>query len=383
MTKKILIVINSLVGGGAEKVLVDILNNINNKKYDIDILLINKEGIYLDDVRKKYKVEYIINSKVKTNINIILRKLNSLIRLAKIKFMTSSFGCNKILKNNYDIEISFLEGYSTRFIANRKNDAKKIAWVHIDLYKYKCINRKIERNSYNKIDKIIAVSYDTKNSIELLYPELKDKTNIIYNPIDSKKIIEMSKECIEEIDSNKLCDNNYVNFITIGRLTYQKGYDILLKAHKELIDEGYNHRLYILGEGNEYDNLSKYVQENNLSNTAYLLGFKKNPYPYLKQADVFISSSRYEGFALVIGEAMVLGKPIIATKCAGPRELLNDGEFGMLVETDDIESLKNSMKQMILDKEKQLYYTNKSLERSNIFNLDKTINEIENLFDNI
>lgn len=374
--KNILIAIDSLVGGGAEKVLKDILENIDKSKYNIEILLINREGVYLNDIEKNYVVKS-LNKSSSVDSNIILRKIKTFFRLIKINFMTSRFWADRVIDNKYDIEIAFLEGQCTKLISNRKNKSKKIAWVHIDLEKHRTLPSYIEKRAYNKFNKIIAVSKDSANSISKLYPICKDRIQVLYNPIDSNKIRNMAKE--GQLDYQK----STINLVTVGRLDYQKGYDILLKSHKELIDEGYIHKLYIIGEGKEYDNFNKYIKKNNLSNSVKLLGFKNNPYPYIYDADAYVMSSRYEGLPLVIGETLVLGTPIIATKCTGPLEMLDHGKYGIMVECENVESLKSGIKKMIVSKQTMERYSNLSIERSKIFNIKNTMNEIEYLLDTV
>ena len=309
--------------------------------------------------------------------NILYRKFKSMIIKLLRYFYCSYPSLIKKLKNkNYDIEIAFLEGYSTVLVANRKNNSKKIAWVHIDLEKHKMVPRKLERISYCKINKIICVSEDSKKSVLNLYPENKDKIKVIYNPIDKKNIVEKSNKKINfEFEKNK------VNIITLGRLSQQKGYDILLQSHNKLIKEGLDYNLIILGEGAKRNSLEKYIKEKNLENNTQLLGFKENPYPYLKKADIFISSSRYEGFSLVVAEAICLNKPIIATKCTGPLELLKKGKYGLMAEVENVEDLAEKMKKLILDKSLREKYSSLSKERSEIFNIKKTMQKIENLLD--
>lgn len=378
--KNILILTNSLNGGGAEKVLRDLLRYIDKSKYNVDIALINKEGIYLEEIENKHDVKEIVKNYSDIDGNLFIRMYKLLRRKLKLYLISSNNKIiDKIIPDKYDIEIAFLEGFSTKIISKRKNLAKKIAWVHIDLKKHRTLTRKCEFKAYNKMDKIICVSNDSANSFKDLYPDFSHKVEVIYNPIDVNKVKELSKVSENEI----LKKNGLVNFITIGRLSYQKGYDILLKVHKELIQEGIDHNIYILGEGKEREYLEKYIKSETLDNTVKLLGFKKNPYPYIVSADVFVCSSRYEGFSLALAECLLLGKPIISTECAGPKELLNNGEYGVLVKAENIEGLKNAMKEMILDKKMREFYTNKSLERSKIFNINKTINEVENLIDSV
>lgn len=375
--KKILIVTDSLREGGAEKVLYDILKNIDLKKYKIDIFLIFNEGIYKDKIKKLgINIDGIFIPRKDLLDNILYRKSKSLlIKISRWLYCKYPFLINKLKFKRYDIEIAFLEGYSSVLVANRKNDSQKIGWVHIDLEKHKMINRKLEQKSYNKIDKIICVSNDSKKSVENLYPKFKNKIEVIYNPIPKEEIMERALE-IKDIYSD-----GKINIITVGRLNQQKGYDILLKAHNQLLKEGLDYNLYILGEGGERKNLEKYIKENNIEENTFLLGFKENPYPYIKQADIFVSSSRYEGYSLVVAEALCLEKPIIATKCVGPIELLDNGKYGLLVEVENVKILKENMKKLILNEELRKKYSYLAKERAKIFDINKSLKEIIKIFE--
>ena len=241
--------------------------------------------------------------------------------------------------------------------------------------KHKIVDRKLESKSYNKIDKIICVSNDSKKSVENLYPELKAKIEVIYNPIPKEEIL---KNGLKE---SNIYSIEKVNLITVGRLNKQKGYDILLKTHNELLKEGLDYNLYILGEGEERKKLEQYIKDNNIEKNTFLLGFKENPYPYIKEADIFISSSRYEGYPLVICEAICLEKPIIATKCTGPNEILEGGKYGLLAEVESVESLRENMKKLISSEELRKKYSKLSKERSKIFDIKKTMKQIERVLD--
>ena len=297
--------------------------------------------------------------------------------LVRRKWHSNSVVCTfliKKLKNrNYDVEIAFLEGNSTVLIANRNSRAKKISWIHTDLLKHRVINKSLEKKSYEKMDKVICVSEDSKKSLLKLYPELENKVQVICNPIDQNNILQKANE---KLKFNK----KKINMITIGRLIKIKGYDILLQSHNKLIKKGIEYNLIILGEGEERKNLEKYIKQNNLENNTQLLGFKENPYPYLKQADIFVSASRYEGYPLVLCEAICLGKPIIATNCTGPKEILENGKYGLIAEVENVEDLAEKMEELILDKKLREKYSDLSKERARIFNIKKTLEEIESLF---
>lgn len=378
--EKILVVIDTLKGGGAEKVLYDILRNIDLSKYKIELFLIQNEGIYREKIKELgINIEFLFDERKDLFSNILYRKFKSMIiKILRYFYCKYPILIKKLKNKNYDVEIAFLEGYSTVLVANRKNNVpvnmkcKKIAWVHIDLEKHRVLNSNLEKESYQKMNEVICVSEDSKKSVLNLYSENEIKVKVIYNPIDKNNILEKSKEKIE-MKKDKL------NIITVGRLNQQKGYDILLQSHNKLIKEGLDHNLIILGEGPERKNLEKYIKDNNLEKNIQLLGFKENPYPYLKEADIFVSSSRYEGYPLVLCEAVCLGKPIIATNCTGPKEILENGKYGLMAEVENIEDLADKMKKLILDEKLRKKYSDLSRKRAEIFNIRKTIQEIEDL----
>ena len=192
-----------------------------------------------------------------------------------------------------------------------------------------------------------------------------------YNPIDEYDIKKRANEKINILDSSA------IKFITIGRLVEQKGYDRLIRVIKRLKEE-YDgvFQLLILGDGEKKKQLEEYIKENKLTNIVKLQGFVKNPYPYLKNSDLFICSSRAEGYSLVIAESLILNVPVISTKCSGPNELLDFGKYGMLVENDE-DSLYLGLKNIIDDRNKLKELKKKSQKRSEIFNYKKTIERIE------
>ena len=195
----------------------------------------------------------------------------------------------------------------------------------------------------------------------------------VYNPVNEMKIKEQSL-----CNCSKLSSSSF-NVITAGRLTYQKGYDRLVKIHKRLIDEGVIHHLYILGQGEEYESLSQFIKENKLDKTVTLLGFQSNPYIYIKQADLFVCSSRSEGFSTVATEAAILGIPIVTTLCSGMRELLGNSEYGLITE-NNTDSLYEGLKQMIIDKELYANYQKMIRIKGSEFTIKRSVQKIEELF---
>lgn len=375
MKKRILFVMNNLTEGGAEKVLLKILNNLNLKNKEITLLLLNNDGSYVKEVEKNKNIKKIFLQKEKEEESQINQKYLKIKKAFNCLFPNTifkkKFGCEA-----YDLGIAFLEGPSTLFLSNLKNCKKKIAWVHTDIEKNAGINRIFERISYRNMDKIICVSKKSAEVFEKIYPNLKSRLKVIYNPIDKQKIVEESFEKIEK-------SLREIDFISVGRLTKVKGYDILLEAHKKLLNEGIKANLIILGEGKERNELEKYISENKLENYVKLLGFVRNPYPYIRKAKIYILSSRCEGYPLVLAEALCLNKPIIATDCDGAVELLENGKYGLLTQIENSSDLKEKMKLLYTNNNEQNKYKNRSEKKIEDFNFEKIIGEIDELFETI
>lgn len=366
MKKKILFVIKNLQGGGAEKVLLDVLNNIDLNKFDVTLFLLRYEGPYLESVNPNIKIIY------------DTKKINSFycekLQIRFIKYLPKIYYWLKI-KEKYDVEIGFLEGLPIKIIANSLNkNSKKIGWVHIDLLekhwtKRFYLNLKEENKCFNILDKIVFVSNSAKEAFMNLFPENKSEKVVIYNPIIIDDIIRKSNA--EKVKFNEF------TILAVGRLNKQKGFDRLIKAHSKCVSSK-PHKLIILGEGEEKENLQQIIKDTKVSNSVEIVNFKKNPYPYIKAADLFVCSSRSEGFSLVVAEALILNKPIISTAVTGPIELLEDGKYGMIVENSE-EGIFNGINKLVNNKDKLLYYSEKTKERIQFFNYKKIIQDIESL----
>lgn len=371
MKKKILFFISTLTGGGAEKALVDLVNNLDKEKYDITIQTIIDEGIHKSNLLPhiKYKTINRFNNKF----------LKKLFTYLIYHIVPPTITYNLFIKDKYDYEVAFLEGLPTKILGYSTNKkAIKYAWVHIDLYNYfeheklfKKFNRHIE--CYKKYDRIICVSKAAKEGFIKRFG-INHNIVVKYNILDVKNIIDKSKEKINEVQLN----NNF-KIVSVGRLCEVKGYTRLLKVHDKLIKEGYKYELWIVGEGNEKETLKNYIYKNKLEDTVKILGFQKNPYKFINEADIFVCSSIVEGFSLVIAEALILNKAVISTKCSGPYEILEDSTYGLMVENDK-EGLYDGIKSMLEDRNKLEYYKQMSKKRAHLFNTKNSVEEIEELF---
>lgn len=314
--KKIIFGITGLTLGGAERVLVDTVNKLS-KNYNIEIFTLYSKGELEKELNDNIKVSSLYNYSYSE-----LNKIQKILIPLKILLFKKSI-YKKYIKNRGDIEIAFLEGPITRIFSISNSNVKKIAWVHNDISKVfgKGIKSKIkcniDKNIYTKYDKIVCVSQDNLNKFKEVY-NIKHKVIMIPNYIESKRILQQSKQNIDNIFSN-----NQINFITVARLVEQKALDRFINVHVKLLSNGVKNKVYVIGDGPLREELNKKVKEKNIQETFILLGKKENPYPYVKYADCFCLLSYYEGYGMVLEEAKILEKPIIITNTAAREALIN------------------------------------------------------------
>ena len=361
---------NDLVsGGGVEKVMLDLINNLPKNEYNITILTPDFDPEFHNYYESSVDYWFINKNKIVSSL-FIMKKINNLLsRIYRIKMK------HVIDKSNFDIAIAIKEGPSMKFIAEL-NVPKKLAWIHVDYSSFHWTKSNFkngqELECMREFEHVICVSNRVKKSV---INTIGDPGNLIFkaNPIDEKAILEKSKEKV-----TYHTEENIPLFITVGRLCKEKGYDILLSVCKKLNESGYKYRLDIIGDGKERGKLENYIEVNQLSNIK-LLGSKENPYKYLKYADWFISTSRTEGYSLVTQEAAILGIPIIATDFADIKEFLGqNNEYGIVTEINET-SIYNAMVDVIENKDLQRYYKERIKERAMDISLDERIQEIQQL----
>lgn len=345
---KILFFIETLNGGGAEKVLQNLVNAMDKSEFDITV-----QTLYPNEAAKnladgiKYKYCYPSAS-----------ELNQLVMR-----LETAFGLTypRHIKGDYDIEVAYLECGSTKIMAGSTNKkAKKIAWVHCDLSKKFADSADFPAKApkiYDKFDSIVCVSQSVKAGFEKLFGK-DERISVIYNTVNDKEIIRLA-------DADTV-DKSEPTVLSVGRLSKQKRFDRLISAHKKLIDEGVQHRLMIMGEGVERASLEKLISDLSLSDSAKLIGYRDNPYPYIKAADVCVCSSDYEGISTFITESLILGKAIVTTDCSGMRELLGNGEFGIITDSDD-KAFAQGIKALLTDEALKKSYEKKARKRGRDF----------------
>ncbi len=377
--KKILIRIGSLRHGGAEKVLVTFLKKLSPDKYEIDLLLNLYSGKYLKDVPSWISVYYLNKGEMITTNRLqdIPQKAFRVVYQAVLKKFPKLLYHYILPNKKYDIEFAAIHGIADDILNSPIKSSKKIVWIHNDLSNIpEYTSQRLK--SFFKFDQIFVIS-DKINQLFLdlaVNEEEKKKIIRIYNPIDSDEIKMLAKEPCELTKTE-----NIPTFVSIGTVFPQKGFDRLLKAHQQLIKEGYDHRLWIVGDGYDFPNIKKLVDDLQINQTAKLLGFKENPYPYFVLADYYILSSRYEGYPTVLFEAMILQKPIIATNVSGVNEMLNNGELGYVIESSE-NAIYKGMKFFIENPSEALKYQQKIAAKTLPFDLDFAVNSIEKYLNN-
>lgn len=370
--KSILFLIPTLGHGGAEKVLVNLVNHIDTAEFSVTVQTLFDEGI-----NKQFLSE---NIRYKTFLKHQFRGNSWLMMLFSPEALYKL-----IVKERYDIVVSFLEGPTARIVTGCPfADTIKISWFHtapqlIKDFKVGFLTKQLAIDAYSKLDKVVCVSKEVKEALIGFSNCFVKNTCILYNVNDSEQIRLRSLEQPEDLRRDKKA----VKIMSVGKLDPVKGYDRLLRVHKRLLDEGVSHVLYIIGTGTQKDVLQQYIDDNDLSHSAFLMGLKDNPYKYLAHADLFVCSSIREGFSTAVTEALILGVPVVSTLCSGAKELLGENdEFGLVVENSE-DGIYSGIKQMLNSTELRSYFSRQARIRGSKFRTEETVAAVEEMFRNV
>ena len=364
MIKILFFIDTTLSSGGAEKVLRDLVNNMDQTRFQITVCTLWPEDA------NRYLVPGIRYKSIfrrKTRWNKLWFRVESALGLTY----------QLHLKDDYDIEVAYLECGSTKVIAQSDNKkAVKLTWVHCDLTKISSDPKAFAQKAkawYDRFDKVVCVSKHTLQQYQEMFGDGTDAV-VVRNTVDDAAIRTKAEERIPGgIKKTRQ------SFVTVGRMYKQKGYDRLLEAHLRLIQEGNDHDLWILGEGPERKQLEQFIEKNGLQDSVHLYGFQSNPYPFMVAADAVVCSSYYEGFSTMVTEALILGKPVVTTPCSGMDELLGDNEFGLITE-DSTEGIYQGMKKLLDDPQLRAHYAQAAAIRGKAFSKEKLVRETEQFF---
>ena len=381
LKKKILIRIGSLRHGGAEKVLATFLKNLPKDKYEIDLLLNLYSGKYLSEIPDWVNIIYLNKGEMITTNRLqdIPRKaFRVLYQWIMKRFPKLLYKC--ILKGKkYDIEFAGIHGFRDEILQSPIKTSKKVMWIHNDLRKTEFHNYTDEEiRKFFGYDKILVISKHIQKDFENLAKNDDERSRIvrIYNPLDTEEVLRKSQSLTLEKQTS------VPTFLSVGTIFPQKGFDRLLKVHRKLLDEGFPHNIIIIGDGYDFQNIKKLRDELGVQETIEMLGFTDNPYPYFRDADFYVLSSRYEGFPTVLFEAITLKKNIIATDVSGVREMLENGKLGFIVENTEEGIYEGMKKALAQPSDFQAYQDNlKCYEMT--FNLENSVRKIMEILDNL
>ena len=372
--KKVLFIMPALPGGGAEKVLVDILKNMDPKEYELTLLLEFREGVYTSSLPDNVEVLSLYK-----RTNIWIERFHRGLGLMKCYHWFHSIVYRLLFLltlqgRKFDTIVSFMEGEAVRIHSYLTHKAKKnVSWIHIDFKKKHWSldffrNKKHESACYSTMDEIVFVSDDARKSFHEIYPLDSVPCSVLYNLIDKNEILRLAGS--QNVEKHKF------TICMVGRLNQQKRYDRALEALRLLKDAGCDVVLWILGVGELEQELKLKAEELGVLDMCDFKGFVRPAYPYMKVADVFLNTSEAEGYPLVLCEALCLGLPVVATDITGAHEILDNSEFGLLVQ-EDVQDIYQGLKKMIDNDLMRAEYAQKALLRSEMFSVEKVLEEID------
>lgn len=354
---RILFVINTLGQAGAETALLSLLQTLAREKgearYEISLYVLTGQGEMASrlpaDVRllnKKYREESVLTAKGRKYLKKTVLKAmftratvvklfpylvkNTCAMLGKKRLLPDKLlwrvlsDGGMVLPEEYNLAVSYLEGGAAYFVADHVKAAKKAAFIHVD-YEKAGYTRALDKDCYLAFDKIFTVSDEVREAFLKAYPELPDKTEVFHNILNKEEIVRRAEEGEGFTDGF-----TGMRLLSVGRLTAQKAFEVSVDAMKRLKDAGKNVRWYVLGEGDQRKKLQEQIDALGLTEDFILYGAVNNPYPFMKQADIYVHASRFEGKSIAIQEAQILGKPMVVSDCSGNREQVCHGKDGLM-----------------------------------------------------
>ena len=344
MKKKLLFVINTLGCGGAERAMLNLFDALDPKKYEISLFVLTGQGelshalpkhvrllnrdykdvSVLTKEGRKLLIRSVLRAGIKKGLflrraSYLLKNFRDMRRRGKILpdklcWRVLSDGA-PLIRREYDLAVAYLEGGATYYVAEHVKARKKAAFVHID-YGKAGYTRKLDRDCYQKFDRIFTVSDEVRAHFLEVYPEHEKKVSVFHNLINQERIRQMAEQ-------GSGFDDEFQGYriLTVGRLTQQKRYDIAIQAMALLKEKcSVPVRWYVLGEGELRESLRQQIKDAGVEQEFILLGVKENPFPYYKNCNLYVHATGFEGKSIAIQEAQTLGKPILATDCSGNRE---------------------------------------------------------------
>lgn len=384
--KKVLFALKDMNVGGVEKALLSLLNELDRQEYKITVLLLQNQGGFLNEIPKDVEVKvlesyqdiegivnnpplYEIKKRYKKNeiskaIQLLLGYIWYKVSGNMIFYYRMAFSNIQSLPEEYDIAVSFTSiiSYLTYFVKYKVKAPIKVGWIHFDVNKLN-MDKKTIFSLHKDLDKIYVVSKESYENFVTMFPKLKEKCEVKYNVVSKKYIKQMSKEKITDPAFN--CNYDGIKIITLGRVSKEKGQDIIPEVALRLKEHGIDFKWYLIGDGNLRQELEREIDIKGLKENVILLGTKTNPYPYLARADIYVQTSVYEANSVALEEAKVMNLPILATDFSGVNEQIKNQVTGSIVKRE-VEDIYEELLKLVEDQEKrQLYILNLKKRRNN------------------
>ena len=368
---KILFLIHDLGHGGAEKVLVNLVNHLDRSKFDITVLALFGGGVNEQFLKPDIHYKTVFPKAFPGNSHFM--------KLFSPRLLHRLF-----VKEHYDIEVSYLEGPSARIVSGCQSaDTKLVSWIHIEQHTKKKAARSFRSyqesvDCYRRFDRTICVSQTVKKDFLSIYPML-ERVDVLYNTNETDQILALKDEPVEA----GVFSEGEIRLCGVGKLMPTKGFDRLARIHKRLRDEGYPVHSYVLGIGPEKEKLEAYLAEHHLENSFTLLGYQTNPYKYVAKCDLFVCASFAEGFSTAATEALIVGTPVCTVDVSGMREMLGENNAWGVVTENNEEALFESIRNLLDDPTLLAHYRKKAAQRGMAFSTEETVKAVEQMLLNL
>ena len=364
--KKVLFLIHDLLGGGAEKVLVNLVNNMDYSKFDVTVMCIFDVGENKKSLRSEVHYKYVYKKVFKGNQHFM-------------KLLSPESLHKKYIKDVYDIEVAYLEGPCARIISGCQNkDTKLVSWIHCTMKSKEQVSGAFRSYSeaaecYKRFDKMAFVSKDTQNCF-VRYCNVNPNMCVLYNTNETEQILLEAKEPVKEIK-----DDGLFKLVGTGKLEKLKGFDRLIRIQKKLLHDGYKTQTYVLGKGSEEDNLRKIAEDLGVTDSVHLLGYQSNPHKYVAKCNLFVCTSFSEGFSTAATEALIVGTPVCTVEVSGMKEMLGENnEYGIVTKNDE-DALYEQIKNLLDDTDLYTRYKRMAEIRGKDFSTEKTVLKVEKM----
>lgn len=361
---RILFLIHDLGHGGAEKVLVNLVNNMDPSKFDITVTALFGGGVNEPFLKPHVHYRSVFKRPFPGNSHLM-------------KLLTPTQLHRWFIKEQYDIEVAYLEGPDSRIISGCPNkNTKLISWIHCTMKSFEQVAGSFRtatevKDCYSKMNVMAFVSETNRDAFLAACP-YKGRVEVLYNTNETNEILSLAKE-EAKLPTDAFC------WCGVGKVVPVKGFDRMIRIQKRLVEDGYRTHLCILGEGAQRAELEKLVADCGISDSVSFLGYQTNPYKYVAKCDLFVCASHSEGFSTAATEALIVGTPVCTVEVSGMKEMLGENnEWGIVTENDE-DALYQGIKRLLDDPALLAHYKEMATQRGKTFSTENTVKAVEDM----